>query len=500
MASNTSFLVNDIVSVFESSYTMHADLFVSCMFANLGLYTVADNSTKDTPAYSGYERSLCEIHTSHIWEHLPILSPMLKRSVLHTFTTMAAPYLYVMDDQKQSKGMLMFKRDVVAFITKYSKLLAYCDVEGTELFNVVNARFAYDNEQYLEESKQATAHLRQIFHTYRHRIPRVAMFVLDDIEEVINIRSNTGGSLICPTDFSIFPQFPKFQKEEFHENVLKFAHGTVKNLMRPLTYIYRQLVPFYVLSGMRSILVMHGEKTDEMESLADKMNMDALDAIQVLKGFLNTHAVTPLKKEFHNTWLFAGAFDIVNDNFLFEEYSLQPIGSIPMHVFKLLHDMHQQNIRLLIVADLIYCGVYDSVSLENQVNVELLGQMITTCESSLDIVYDKLREYSCLQNIIHDMTDNIEISLKRVKRYERYQKHVLDMEELPCYIDMIFGDVRDDDGEPTTCAICLDDACEKKECWYQLPCQHKFHMDCVSNLLSCTNEDVVKCPLCRVQI
>jgi hypothetical protein len=499
MASNINSLVNDVVGMIEECYDKHADFIVSCMLANIGVYNIVKNNTADAHDFTLYEETFCDIYTSYIWRDISILSPMLRRSMVHTIITSAKPYIYIMDDKKLSKAMLNFKTDITVLMKRHAKLLAYSDVEGTEFFTLVNASYAYPQGEYESNSKQASNQIRRVYLKHKNKVPNVMMLVLDDMQDVINIRHITQGSLCRPTDFTNFPQFPKYEKDKFNENILKFAHTTVREMVSPLIKIYRHLIPFYALSSLQPLISIQGEKDIDDVSIGEKLNMDALDGVRLLKSFLHTPSVSLIKKHFQHMPIFEQSFDIIEDYVLFDKCSFEPFGSLALHVFKLINDFYQKNVRLMVMSDLLCSGIYNAVSQEHQVDVELVAKLIVACEYDFDMLYDELSYHSILDDITRHMIDNIDIALKRVKRYERYLRFIEDREQAHDYIDLIFGDVHDQDGSPHMCAICLDDAQEKKDGWFMLPCKHKFHIECVDNLLYSCGE-VAKCPLCRVDI
>lgn len=496
MASKMSLLVNDITSVFESGYKMHANFIVSCMFANLGLYSIAENSSLQID--SVYEQSSIDIYTSHVWYNLPVISSALKYSMLHTTVCKATPYTYIMDDKKLSKGLLNFKEDVAALMKKHATFLAYCDAERSELFGLVNGIYAYDKNMFDKCLTQTTKDIKTIYFRYKGKVPKVVMYILDDIQELVDIRSFTHGNLSHPTDFSWFPTLPKFKKERFHESILKFTHGNLHQLMKPLKHIYRHCVPFYVLSHMQELFTIHGEKHKDMDSIADKLNINAIESIRIFKRFMTTHGVAAIRKDIQYMPIFANAFDVIDNDTLFDDFSFEPIGSFVLNTFTYINNFLQQNIQIIVLSDLLHCGLFSAVSKQHQLDVEQISNAITSCEYSFERMYDEVNQYSCLNSVTDTIIHHITCALKRVKRYEQYLRFITDTEELPAYIDMIFGNVYDDDGSPTTCAICLDDSTERKDTWFQLPCNHKFHFDCVEHLVcSC---DVAKCPLCRVDV
>lgn len=499
MASNTNLLVNDVVSVIEDCYGTHADVMVSCMLANLGVYNIVKNNPADMHDLNVYEETFCDIYTSHIWNNLSLLSPMLRRTMVHTTLTSAKPYIYIMDDRKLSKALLNFKQDITAFMKRHAKLIAYSDVEGTEFFTLVNASYAYSQGEYENNCNQAANEIRRIYFNHKNKIPKVMMFVLDDLQDVINIRHITQGCLCRPTDFTNFPQLPKYDKDSFNDDILMFAHCTVREMLNPLIKIYRQLIPFYALSHLQPLIYIHGEKDRDAISIGEKLNKNAVDGIRVLKGFLQSPAVSPIRKHLQNMPIFDETFDIIDSHALFDNYSFEPFGSLALHIFKLMNDFYQKNVRLMVMSDLLCSGIYDAVSREHQLDVELVAKLTATCEYDLEMLYDEVTCHSNLDGITGGLIDHIKIALKRVKRYERYMRFIEDSEQPDNYIDLIFGDVRDEDGLPQMCAICLDDAQEKKDGWLMLPCNHKFHMECVDNLL-CSCREIAKCPLCRVEI
>lgn len=499
MTSNVNLLVNDVVGVFEECYDKHAEFIVSCMLANLGVYNIVENNIAETPNFTLYEQMFCDIYTSHIWYELPILSTLLRRSTLHTIITSAKPYIYIMDDKKLSKAMLIFKKDIIVFMKRYAQLLAYSDVEGTEFFTLVNASHAYPQDKYDSNSNEASKQIRRLYFTHKNKVPRVMMLILDDMQDTLNVRHLTQCSLCCLTDFTVFPQPPKYTKDRFNKNVLKFAHSTVKEMFNPLTKIYQQLIPFYALSCFEPLVSVFGEKDSDNVSIGEQLNTDVIDGVRVLKSFWYTPSVSQIKKHLQNMPIIERSFDIIDNHEIFEKYSFEPFGSLALHIFKLINDFYQKNVKLMVMSDILCSGIYDAVSQEHQVDVEFVAKLTATCEHDLEMLYDELNCHSMLDSITRYMTDHIEVALKRVKRYERYLRFIEDREQPHDYIDLIFGDVYDKDGSPHMCAICLDDAQEKKDGWFMLPCKHKFHIDCVDILLYSCGE-VAKCPLCRVCI
>ncbi len=496
MAGNNNLLVTEVSDVFERSYVKHADFLVSCMFANLGIYSIVENMSRDEDTELYYDRCLYEINASYIWDNMFELSTMLKQSVLYTVTSTATPHIFGIDDRKLSKGLINFKQDICAFMGEYATFLANCELEATEFYAVVNASFApFTAGEYETLNKQATTKLRKIFNTHKNKVPKVVMYVLDDIQHLIDVRHIKGDYVCSPADFTIFPQFPRYSKQAFHAEILKFTESDVTNIVAPLVKIYRQMVPIYVLSNMQWLLTIHGEKGESMTSVGDKLNQEAIDGVKVFAQFLGSQALSPLKKELQNMPILRSVSELVENNIFFDSYSFDQIGWLPLRVFKIAHDFHQQHIKLLVLSDILFCGMYDAVSLKHQTNVDFVSKLIMSCEQELPIMYEELGRSKVMNNIIHTFIDNIHTALKRVKRYERYLRYVTDTEELPKYIDIIFGDVCDSDGSPCTCAICLDDSKEKKDTWFQLPCKHLFHFDCVTGLIDLGQQP--RCPLCR---
>lgn len=496
MAGTNNLLVTEVMNVFERSYVKHADFLVSCMLSNLGVYSIVKSMSKDENVLPYYENCLYEINTSYIWENLFDLSAMLRQSVLYTVTTTATPHIFTIDDRKLSKGLIQFKKDVCAFMGKYAKFLANCELEGTEFYTVVNAAFSpFDASQYMALNKQATNEIKQIFHTYKNKIPKVVMYVLDDIQHLVDVRHIKGKSVCTPTDFTMFPQFPRFVKQNFHEEILKFTVSNITDIISPLVKIYRQLIQFHVLSQFQWLLIINGEKGESMSSVADKMNQETIDGVRVFTRFLGSHALSPLKKELQNMPMLMSVSDLVENDIFFDNYSFDQIGWLVLHVFKNVHDFHQRHIKLFVLSDILSCGLYDAVSKEYQSDVDFVSKLVISCDQELPILYEELEQYKVMNNIMHTIGDNINTALKRVKRYERYLRNISDTEELPKYIDMIFGDVWDNDGSPCTCAICLDDAKDKKDTWFELPCKHLFHVDCVTDLVERGQQP--RCPLCR---
>ena len=494
----TNTLVNDVVGVFAKNYAYQSDFIVSCMFANLGIYNIVKNNPRNVQSYEVHEASLCEILSSHIWQYIDGISPLLKRSSLHDIVHAATPYIYIMDDSKLSKSLINFKNDVCSFIKKHATFLAYCDVEATDFYTIVNGLYALSNEVYDTHNHTASMDLKKLFLKYKHNIPKVALFILDDFQDILNIRKTSHGCLSFPTDFSQLPQFPKYNKQAFHNELLKFTHCDLQHIMKPLTRIYRQLVPFYVLSKMTWIFTIHGEKTMEMTSIAEQMNTEVIDGIRIFQSFISSNAVSPMKKELQNTTMLGSAFEIIDDNFLFDNYSFEPIGWFALHNFRAAHDFYQNNIKLIVLSDLIHTGFYNAVSENFQLDINTLEKAVANFEHDIGSLCKELSHHHSLKSFKHSVLNNLEIVLKRVQRYLKYLKNVSDTNELPQYIDMIFGDVCDNDGLPCTCAICLDDAVEKHDCWFQFPCNHMFHLECVNTLVYSSR--TAKCPLCRIDI
>ena len=162
-------------------------------------------------------------------------------------------------------------------------------------------------------------------------------------------------------------------------------------------------------------------------------------------------------------------------------------------IIKHVQDVYTRNTRMFVISELISCGILDLLSKEHQIPPASIETLMVQCENNINYVRSYFIHHTDICFIVDHAFRPLQDALKRMQRYWRYCCSLFDTCEETNYLDLIFGQVYDSDGTPTTCSICLDTAHEKEDGWFPLPCKHVFHMDCINTL--CEFSD--KCPLCR---
>jgi hypothetical protein len=195
-------------------------------------------------------------------------------------------------------------------------------------------------------------------------------------------------------------------------------------------------------------------------------------------------------------------FQAVNDHKFFAEYSTDLMGNYAHCHLKDMTNLLTRNVDLIVLAELLAIGMYDMLGMEWQMKPSEVQGMIERANRDIASVLENYPEYSTMKTLTVEALHQFRIYLKKVERYQRWLSfqteqddslimHSFNFQQLN---DMLFGNVRDKEGNSMTCAICLDTADERKDTWFTLSCGHCYHLECVNKLNSSM---ITVCPLCR---
>lgn len=491
-------IVQDVLGCFHSAYTNDADFIVSCMFANCGVYNLV-YCMSELETYDRNKASFAKIHNSYTWKDLDVVSDVLRCSFLYNTTNDAYSMICIMDDRSLSEQLKSFKVCLVELLRQNATFLSYCDMEGCGLFKFCNAGNAINTEIYIQHSKEVQKAFRTVFKKYSKVIPRCVMDLLDTVICWANVHKHTEGYMLQKCDpYRLFPCCPRYNEDVFHVALADLVYCKIDTLPATVSQLYKHAVPFYVLNELQWLITMHGEKSEEDPSVNVFYNNDAINGLTTLRAFVYDEGdnLMPMINDIFMTPFWKQAFFTLEDTNLLELYSPIHMGEVAMDVLKHVQETYLKNHKLMVFADLLGCGIYNALSKAHQVQPTVLDPLITQCKENMDFVKTHFIRHNEFLFIVDNAMKPLADALKRVERYCRYSCRLFDADDAPNYLDLIFGDVFDKDGTPTTCAICLDTSMEKRDTWFALPCNHVFHIQCLNDM--CAFSDT--CPCCRCKM
>jgi hypothetical protein len=298
--------------------------------------------------------------------------------------------------------------------------------------------------------------------------------------------------------YKMYPCCPRYNENTFHVALADLVYCKIDSLPSTVSQLFKHAIPFYVLNELQWLITMHGEKYEQEPSLNVFYNKDAINGLITLKAFVydEEHNLMPMINDIFMTPFWKQALFTLEDTNLLELYSPTYMGEVAIDVFKQVQELYLKNHKLMVFADLLSCGIYNALSKDHQLHPFVLAPLITQCKENMDFVKTHFIRHSELLCIVDNVLKPLADSLKRVERYWRYLCKLFDVGDVPNYLDLIFGDVFDKDGSPTTCAICIDTTQDIRDTWFAFPCKHVFHIECLNEMCSFSD----KCPYCRCEI
>jgi sulfur relay (sulfurtransferase) DsrF/TusC family protein len=491
-------IVRDVLETFSHAYTNDTEYIVSCMLANSGVYNLV-YKISPIEIYNRNKYSFAKIHNSYIWNDLGIISDVLRKSFLYNSTINAYSMICIMDDTALSVQLKTFKASLVEVVKKHAVFLSYCDMEGSELFTFCNANQAIPKDIYTVHCKEVKKDFQSIFKRFSKFLPKCVMDILDVILFWVDVRHHTDGYMVEPCDmYKAFPCPPRYNENIFHTAMADLVYCKVDTLSSTIYKLYKHAIPFYVLNQLEQLFTLHGEKLDEHPPLKVFYNKEAMDGLITLKAFVHedTNNLMPMMKNIFVTPFWKQAFDTLEDTHLLELYTPAFMGTAILNAFKDIQETYLKNHKIMVLGDILSCGIFSALSKSHQLDPCLIEPLITKCTHSVKAAKSQVLQNVEILNIVEHALKPLMDALKRVRRYWLYCCKLFDIEDAPNYLDLIFGDVFDMDGTPSTCAICLDTSQERKDTWFALTCKHVFHIECINNMCAFS----ANCPCCRSEI
>jgi hypothetical protein len=494
-------VLKDTFTVFVNAYHNYIDLIVSCMFSNIGAYDIIPQLTR-LETFVKYSEQFSVLQNSYIWSNMHELSAMLKNSFLYRVTSDSSHRMSYFNDDVLSVTIIKFKEAIINFINDNGTFLAYCDIESCALFMYTNGNQSITKDVFESQFVKARSDLMNIHKIFKGRLPKVFYGVLDDFQSILDVRAINDEKLVVPTSIANWPNFQKFQKEEFAHAIREIPSCGLKDLYSHLQVVYTNSVPIFTLSMFHWLIIIQGIKTDEMPSIQETFDIEALVQLQNFKERLQGETVPFMKREFSGLPFLLNVLEIIEDNDFFQKHTYLFLGEFALCMIKKINRIYCRNVNTLVLADILNVGFYDVIAKDKQVPLEevnlLLLKSTTDVEGTLACFQNNMYMYDIVKRSLFVLEE----AIKKLKRYQRWLSHINDDDvnddsSLHAKIDILFGNVFDDDGHPKICSICLDSSEERKDTWFPLPCSHMYHIQCVNQML-CRN--ITSCPLCRKEI
>lgn len=501
MLSTGSEILQDTTVVFVRSYTDCADLIISSLYTKLGLYGVSKVKL-DKEARDVNKRMVYDALDSYIWADLRQLSTLLKTSFLYTTLSYGQRYTSKMNDVCLSKTLRTLKTDLITFIRTHAFFISYCDIEARELFMFTSGHQAICRKVFMDMHECTRKDLDTLYTKYKN-IPKSVKGILDDFAYLLDVRFYKDESLCVNIKSKSFPCIAKHTKIERQEIELIKKHvykGNMQEIFNALTKTYTILMPCYVFMDAKWMISMQGPLYEGQTPLSAFFTDNVWSNITEVSDILtNISGVHILKELVHLNFLHT-SLDAVNDTMFFKEHSVNALGDYCVCHIKNMTKFFARNVNAIVLADMLSIGIFDMLGKEWQMDVKDVINIQTQVKNDIIDIYAHFAEYPIMTKLITDTLEPFNIYIKKIDRYLKWliaSKECEDIVTSSKLTDLLFGDVHDTDGTPMICSICLDNACERRDGWFELSCKHMFHMECVDTLLSC---NITTCPLCRKSI
>jgi hypothetical protein len=477
---NHSKVLQDTLIVFAQAYMEYSDLMVSCAYAKLGVYSFA-NIKNDKPTRTMYASKLSKTLDSYIWKTLGHVSTSLKTSFLYTYYSYGFQHLSKMNDQCLSKSFKSFKQDFAIFLKTHSVFISYCDIELRELFMFTDGSQSLTRSQYLDLYECAQKELDVLYIKYG-KMSKTFKSILDDISFLMDVRIFKDERLCIVMDNKSFASIARTASKDVFELpkiVTSLQKGGINDLFDGLKKTYAMLIPFYVFQDVKSLITMQGV-AKEGDIPLSKYFPDVVfananifkDALLVLKDRL------VLKDLLHLNFLHT-VYNSVDDYEFFANYTPEKLGFYVICHIKNMIRILKRNVEVFVLADMLSIGIFDMLGQDWQSKSSTVERILQQAKYDVDCLSRCFQEYPIMSSLIGDTMSSFHTSMKKVDRYFKWLQSLEDVGVDNQIMDLIFGDVTDNDGNAVVCAICLDSAHERREGWFNLPCKHMFHSKCI---------------------
>jgi hypothetical protein len=291
----------------------------------------------------------------------------------------------------------------------------------------------------------------------------------------------------------------KLDQQDLKTIIHSLNKGSINEVQNAIKKAYTIMIPFYVIMDAQWLIIMQGPKKHNNVPLKTYFT-DKLfeDVITIRDTMLDYDGMYVLKEMIHLNFLNT-VFQVVNDRKFFMEYSADLLGEYTHCHFRNITKLFTRNVDLIVLADLLSVGMYDMLGIEWQMKSSQVQAIIDRANHDITNILEHYQDCSTMKLLTIDSLHQFRICLKKVERYQRWLTSQFDQDDMHNYTyqqlnDMLFGNVRDKDGNSMTCAICLDTADERKDTWFAFSCEHRYHLECINTL---TSKNITVCPLCR---
>jgi hypothetical protein len=365
---------------------------------------------------------------------------------------------------------------------------------------------------FLEMYEKTRLDLDVLYEKYKKRLCKPVKEILDDFTFLIDIRIQKDERLCKVVENKSLYHLTKNSKldqQDLKNIIHSLNKGTITEVQNAINKAYTIMIPFYVIMNSQWLFIMQGLKKQNNVPLktyyTDKM-FD--DVITIRDTIVNFDGMYVLKDMIHLNFLNT-VFQAVNDPKFFMEYSADLLGEYAHCHLRNITKVFTRNVDLIVLADLLSVGMYDMLGIEWQMKPSQVQAMIDSANLDITNILDHYQEYSTMERMTIDSMHQFRIYIKKVERYQRWLTSQIDQDKIETsqthktimhnytyqqLNDMLFGNIRDNEGNSMTCAICLDTADERKDTWFAFSCGHCYHLECINTL---TSNNITICPLCR---
>ena len=503
--SNVSKILYDAFNEFSHGYENAAELIVSTMFATYGIYDIMKNNATEEVIMK-YTDIRIQIQSSYIWSDLFEISDTLRCSYLYRNIHKSLSYLSSFHDDSFNEIMKQFKNDIIVYLQQYSKFLSYCDIEQSGLFLYTNPKQALDKSQFIVVYTNALQAINNIYKKYQGRIPKVLLNSIQQIKSIIDVREMYGENLIIqPSKDILLKCLPTFDKTKFTEIIFHFQKCNLDDLHQYLETFYSNLCLLHVISSIDWVVLMQGKLNNHncFKPVHEVVSIERLEYLKLVHDTIVSQDTPFMKQELTQLTFLRKALKLLNNDTLLQDYSLTSIGYNNQYVIGNATRLYLNNVKLIVYADLLFIGMYDIIQNKYLPSHEQILEIIASAEKDLKTFYNLMKTDFVMFSLSIRTTHTFKQSLKKMKRFYRSLKLVQcdelkEQVEIQEGINLIFGDVVDNDGQPTICPICLDSSDERKQTWWKIqPCCHMIHLDCYNKLFETEHSH---CPMCRIKI
>lgn len=502
---NVSKIFLDAFNNFSNGYEDAADLIVTTMFAKYGIYDIITKPANDEDVVK-YADIRFNLQSSYIWSDLFEVSDMLRCSYLYTNVHKSSSYLHSFNDDILNETTKQFKKDLILYLQQHSKFLSYCDLEQSGLFLYTNPEQALDKDKFIIVYNNALKAINGIYKKYQGRIPKVLLKSIQQIKTLIDVREMYGENLILQSPkHTLLKCLPTFDKKRFEFMIFYFQNCNLEGLHTYLETFYSNLCLLHVISSVDWTVLMQGEIMcyNCFKPIQDVISVERLEYLKLVENTIASQDTPFMKQELTKLTFLRKSLKLLKNDTLLQNYSLASIGCNNQFIIGNATRLYLNNIKLITYADLLFIGMYDIVDNIYLPSHEQIQEIISSAEKDLKEFQEIMKADFMMFRISIRTTLTFKQSLKKMKRFYRWLKEVQcdnlnEQKEIQEGIDLIFGDVVDNDGQPTICPICLDSSDERKETWWKLqPCGHMIHLDCYNELFETQHSH---CPMCRIKI